>query len=234
MMSRGATRVIRSVVGPPRCFLTAAIRMIGTDSATTKIPNGAAGFFPLNPDHNFEQSMSRVVDAYVSERWETYKANVEIDLKKRHVPVTFLDKVAFWTVKSLKYPTDLFFQIWVSSNDAGNRGGGPQHGGRNAPPLQIPQFHRNARIGFTGYLAEEAIHSYAEFFKELDVGRIENVPAPAITVDYWQLPPEATLRDVVVIVRADEAHHRDVNHFASDIHYQGHELKEAPAPLGYH
>uniref|UniRef100_A0ABL6VH92 Ubiquinol oxidase n=1 Tax=Cannabis sativa TaxID=3483 RepID=A0ABL6VH92_CANSA len=85
-----------------------------------------------------------------------------------------------------------------------------------------------------GYLEEEAIHSYTEFLKELDKGNIENVPAPAIAIDYWQLPANATLRDVVLVVRADEAHHRDVNHFASDIHYQGRELKEAPAPLGYH
>ncbi|PKI35817.1 hypothetical protein CRG98_043788 [Punica granatum] len=85
-----------------------------------------------------------------------------------------------------------------------------------------------------GYLEEEAIHSYTEFLKELDNGNIENVPAPAIAVDYWRLPPGSTLRDVVMVVRADEAHHRDVNHFASDIHYQGCELKEAPAPIGYH
>ncbi|XP_057477313.1 ubiquinol oxidase 1a, mitochondrial-like [Actinidia eriantha] len=85
-----------------------------------------------------------------------------------------------------------------------------------------------------GYLEEEAIHSYTEFLKELDKGNIENVPAPAIAIDYWQLLQDATLRDVVMVVRANEAHHRDVNHFASDIHYQGHELKKAPAPLGYH
>ncbi|CAI9784675.1 unnamed protein product [Fraxinus pennsylvanica] len=35
-----------------------------------------------------------------------------------------------------------------------------------------------------------------------------------------------------MVVRTDEAHHHDVKHFASDIHYQGHELKEAPAPIG--
>ncbi|KAI5399125.1 hypothetical protein KIW84_064486 [Lathyrus oleraceus] len=29
-------------------------------------------------------------------------------------------------------------------------------------------------------LEEQAIHSYTEFFKELDKGNIENVPAPAI------------------------------------------------------
>ncbi|KAJ0769030.1 putative ubiquinol oxidase (non-electrogenic) [Helianthus annuus] len=86
----------------------------------------------------------------------------------------------------------------------------------------------------TGYLEEEAIHSYTEFLKELDKGNIENVKAPAIAIDYWRLPADSTLRDVVMVVRADEAHHRDVNHFASDIHYQGLELKDSPAPIGYH
>uniref|UniRef100_A0A6N2K9Z9 Ubiquinol oxidase n=1 Tax=Salix viminalis TaxID=40686 RepID=A0A6N2K9Z9_SALVM len=96
--------------------------------------------------------------------------------------------------------------------------------------LVSPKFaHR-----VVGYLEEEAIHSYTEFLAEVDRGNIENVPAPAIAIDYWRLPPDSTLRDVVVAVRADEAHHRDVNHFASDIHFQGRELKEAPAPVGYH
>lgn len=43
--------------------------------------------------------------------WETYKADLSIDLKKHHVPVTFLDKLAYWTVKSLRFPTDVFFQV---------------------------------------------------------------------------------------------------------------------------
>ncbi|HQN52667.1 MAG TPA: alternative oxidase, partial [Phenylobacterium sp.] len=38
------------------------------------------------------------------------------------------------------------------------------------------------------------------------------VPAPQIAIRYWSLPATATLRDVVLVVRADEAHHRDVNH----------------------
>ncbi|GJX00556.1 ribosomal RNA small subunit methyltransferase [Tanacetum coccineum] len=73
-----------------------------------------------------------------------------------------------------------------------------------------------------------------DYFLELDKGNIENVKAPAIAVDYWRLPADATLRDVVMVVREDEAHHRDVNHFASDIHYEGRELKDSPAPIGYH
>ncbi|GMY39039.1 ubiquinol oxidase, mitochondrial [Fagus crenata] len=85
-----------------------------------------------------------------------------------------------------------------------------------------------------GYLEEEAVHSYTEYLKEINSGAIENVPAPAIAIDYWRLPKDATLKDVITVIRADEAHHRDLNHFAADIQFQGKELREAPAPLGYH
>lgn len=69
----------------------------------------------------------------------------------------------------------------------------------------------------TGYLEEEAIHSYTEFLKDIKNGQIENVPAPAIAIDYWRLPKDATLLDVLIVIRVDEAHHRGVNHFASVI-----------------
>lgn len=69
-----------------------------------------------------------------------------------------------------------------------------------------------------GYFEEEAVVSYTHYLAELDAGRSPNVPAPAIAVHYWKLPADATLRDVVLVVRADEAHHRDVNHgFASEL-----------------
>lgn len=67
----------------------------------------------------------------------------------------------------------------------------------------------------TGYLEEEAVTSYTEFLKDIDAGKFENSPAPAIAIDYWRLPKDATLRDVVFVIRADEAHHRDINHYAS-------------------
>ncbi|KAI8016834.1 hypothetical protein LOK49_LG04G03399 [Camellia lanceoleosa] len=85
-----------------------------------------------------------------------------------------------------------------------------------------------------GYLQEEALNSYIEFWNDLEKGNVENVPAPAIAIDYWQLPPESTLQDVIIIIRADEVHHRDLNHSTSDIQCQGHELREYPAPVGYH
>jgi ubiquinol oxidase len=69
-----------------------------------------------------------------------------------------------------------------------------------------------------GYFEEEAVISYTHYLKELDEGRSPNVPAPAIARHYWKLPEDATLRDVVLVVRADEAHHRDVNHaFANEL-----------------
>jgi ubiquinol oxidase len=63
------------------------------------------------------------------------------------------------------------------------------------------------------YFEEEAVFSYTQYLAEVDAGRHENVPAPQIAIDYWQLPQNARLRDVILAVRADEAEHRDVNHF---------------------
>ena len=69
-----------------------------------------------------------------------------------------------------------------------------------------------------GYFEEEAVISYTHYLAEIDEGRSKNVPAPAIAKRYWGLPDSATLRDVVLVVRADEAHHRDVNHgFANEL-----------------
>ena len=69
-----------------------------------------------------------------------------------------------------------------------------------------------------GYLEEEAIYSYTEYLAGVDNGTYANVPAPRIAIDYWKLAPDARLRDVIIAVRADEAHHRDVNHeFASKL-----------------
>ena len=69
---------------------------------------------------------------------------------------------------------------------------------------------------FVGYLEEEAVYSYTEYLADIDAGRAENIPAPQFAIDYWKLKPDARLRDVVIVVRLDEAGHRDVNHGFSD------------------
>ena len=67
-----------------------------------------------------------------------------------------------------------------------------------------------------GYLEEEAVYSYTEYLAGVDKGTYANVPAPQLAIDYWQLPAEARLREVIIVVRADEAKHRDVNHQFAD------------------
>lgn len=69
-----------------------------------------------------------------------------------------------------------------------------------------------------GYFEEEAVVSYTGYLAEIDAGRHADVAAPALAKHYWRLPETATLRDVVIAVRADEASHRDVNHgFANEL-----------------
>ena len=52
----------------------------------------------------------------------------------------------------------------------------------------------------------------------IDKGELPNGPAPAIAINYWQLPADATIRDVILYVRADECQHRNVNHHFADLH----------------
>ena len=69
-----------------------------------------------------------------------------------------------------------------------------------------------------GYFEEEAVLSYTLYLAEIDKGSIENIAAPQIAIDYWQMPSDSRLRDVILLVREDEAGHRDVNHrFANSL-----------------
>ena len=68
-----------------------------------------------------------------------------------------------------------------------------------------------------GYFEEEAVISYTEYLNELEAGTIPDQPAPLIAINYWNLPLHATLKDVVRVIRDDEAGHRDVNHKFADL-----------------
>ena len=82
--------------------------------------------------------------------------------------------------------------------------------------LVSPHFcHR-----FVGYLEEEAVHTYESILDHIDHGELKDwghQQAPAIAIDYWRLAPDATMRDMFLAVRADEANHRDVNHTFADL-----------------
>jgi len=68
-----------------------------------------------------------------------------------------------------------------------------------------------------GYFEEEAVRSYTEYLHELETGKIKDQPAPEVAINYWNLPLHATLKDVVKVIRDDEAGHRDVNHSFADV-----------------
>lgn len=56
--------------------------------------------------------------------------------------------------------------------------------------------------------------------EEIESGRFpewENRPAPSIAKDYWRLPHDATMLDVVYAVRSDESTHRFVNHSLANL-----------------
>ncbi|XP_027080658.1 ubiquinol oxidase 2, mitochondrial-like [Coffea arabica] len=277
---------------------------VGKEEKTSTAPTGAVDSSEGQADHKAVVSYWGVAPPNITKEdgspwrwncfrpWETYKADTSIDVKKHHEATTLNDKLAYWIVQSLKYPTTLFFQrrhmchamlLETVAAVPGMVGGMLLHlrslrrfehsGGwikalleeaenermhlMTFLELSQPKWYERALVfavqgvffnGYflaylaspklahriTGYLEEEAVNSYTEFLIDLEKGLFENKPAPAIAIDYWRLPPDSTLKDVVTVIRADEAHHRDINHFASDIQCQGHELKDFSAPIGYH
>ena len=61
------------------------------------------------------------------------------------------------------------------------------------------------------YFEEEAVSSYTNYLALIEDGQIEDVPAPQLAIEYYNLPPGSKLSDMVKCVRADEQHHADVN-----------------------
>ncbi|KAE8813587.1 alternative oxidase [Hordeum vulgare] len=166
--------------------------------------------------------------------WEAYTSDTTIDLTKHHKPKVLLDKIAYWTVKSLRVPTDIFFQrrygcrammLETVAAVPGMVGGMLLHlrslrrfeqsGGWIRALLEEaenermhlmtfmevanPKWYERALVlavqgvffnayfvGYilspkfahrvVGYLEEEAIHSYTEFLRDLEAGRIDKRP----------------------------------------------------------
>ena len=64
---------------------------------------------------------------------------------------------------------------------------------------------------FVGKLEEEAVKTYTMAIQEVEEGRLpewSDKPAPRIAIDYWRLPEDAKMLDVLYAVRSDEAGHR--------------------------
>lgn len=65
-----------------------------------------------------------------------------------------------------------------------------------------------------GYLEESAFRAYTDYLKAVDSGAIPNhvLSERSIAKRFYRLPDGATLRDVILHVRADEAFHALYNH----------------------
>jgi len=73
-----------------------------------------------------------------------------------------------------------------------------------------------------GYLEEEAVHTYTVLLEQIDKGNLKhwnNLRAPEEAIEYYQLDSNASFRDMVSHIRADEACHRDLNHHFADIKF---------------
>ncbi|ANB14959.1 hypothetical protein AWJ20_2578 [Sugiyamaella lignohabitans] len=68
---------------------------------------------------------------------------------------------------------------------------------------------------FVGYLEEEAVVTYTRCINDIEKGLIpswDNAPVPDIAKKYWKMADNATIKDLLYYVRADECKHREVNH----------------------
>ena len=61
------------------------------------------------------------------------------------------------------------------------------------------------------YFEQEAVKSYTEYLRLVENGSIQNVSAPKLAIDYYNMGEEAKLSDLIKKVRADEQHHSEVN-----------------------
>ncbi|CCE83974.1 Piso0_004571 [Millerozyma farinosa CBS 7064] len=74
---------------------------------------------------------------------------------------------------------------------------------------------------FVGYLEEEAVSTYTHLLDELEAGKLpkfDHIELPEISWHYWgDLNEKSSFYDLVSLVRADEAKHREVNHTLANL-----------------
>ena len=61
------------------------------------------------------------------------------------------------------------------------------------------------------YFEDEAVKSYSEYLSLVQKGVIENINAPKIAIEYYNLDNEAKLSDMIIRVREDEMRHSEKN-----------------------
>lgn len=76
---------------------------------------------------------------------------------------------------------------------------------------------------FVGYLEETACHTYLNVINKIEQPGTHlhdgwrDLKAPDIAKSYWKLSEDASWKDTLGCIMADECHHRDVNHTFADM-----------------
>ena len=55
------------------------------------------------------------------------------------------------------------------------------------------------------------MRSYTSYLEQIEAGEVDNCPAPRLAIDYYDLPADAKLSDMILKVRADEQGHANAN-----------------------
>lgn len=80
-----------------------------------------------------------------------------------------------------------------------------------------------------GYASEQAVTGYSRYLERIEADGQASQPASEAAIAYWNLTPDACVRDMVIAIREDEAIHRDIQHSFADALAQG---QIFPAPPG--
>jgi ubiquinol oxidase len=82
------------------------------------------------------------------------------------------------------------------------------------------------------YFEEEAVKSYTDYLEMVESGKLENIPAPQIAIDYYEMKKSAKLSDLIVKVREDERSHSIVNHKYADLNSNDAVIENKPEIKG--
>ena len=75
-------------------------------------------------------------------------------------------------------------------------------------------FHPKSMHRFVGYLEETACYTYVNVIRNIETPGTKlhtawaHLPAPALAIGYWRLPADASWKDTLGCIMADETHHR--------------------------
>lgn len=61
------------------------------------------------------------------------------------------------------------------------------------------------------YFEKEAVRSYTEYLEMIRAGEMQDPHAPEIAIEYYNLPKNARISDMILMIREDEQKHADLN-----------------------